>query len=129
MIEHQYLIALALIEQGGKRALPLNGKSLKVPLPQNTSPNEESSSIVQQLLLRVFQRSEDDPIKRAFGQNSLLLIQIPIDSMQQHLPRLKSEWINTGNSTKLISELQTICQGVWKVIFTKQEGIEVSKLN
>ena len=129
MIEHPYLIALALIEQGGKRALPLGGKSLKVALPIDKDPKEEGSSIIQQLLLRVFQRSEDHPIKRAFAQNSLLLIQIPIHSMQEHIPRLKAEWINTGNSEKFISELQIICKGVWSVIFTKQEGIEVSKLN
>ena len=129
MLDQPYLVALALIEQGGKRSLPLGGKSLKESLPENHTPNVEGSLIVQQLLLRIFQKSEDGPIKRAFAQNSLLLIQVPIDSMQANIPILKAEWINSGNSEKFISELQKICQGVWSVIFSKQEGIKVLKLN
>ena len=129
MIEHPYLIALALIEQEGKRALPIGGKSLKKALPSDYDPKEEGSLLIQELLLRVFQKSEDAPIKRAFAQNSLLLIQIPIDSMQENIPQLKAQWINTGNNQKFISELQIICEGVWNVIFTKQEGLKVSRLN
>ncbi len=128
MIEHPYLIALALIKQDGKRALPLGGKSLRQTLSPNCSPELEGAALIQQLLLRVFQKSEDAPVTRAFENNSLLLIQVPMNSIQGDIPRLKAEWIITGDSKKLLSELQKICEGVWNVVFTKNEGIIFSNL-
>ncbi len=128
MLGQPYLIALALIEQKGKRFLPLGGKSLKSSLPADSNPREESSELIQQLLLRVFQKSSHSPIRRAAEEDSLILIQVDITSIQEEIPRLKAEWISTGNSTKFFSELRMICQGLWRITFTKGEGINFSTL-
>ena len=127
-MEHPYLIALALIEQNGKRTLPLGGKSIAQALPQNYCPRKESTDLVQQLLLRIFQKTDVTNVKRANGDQSLLLIQVPLSLMQERIPLLKAEWINTGNSKKLFSELQIICEGIWAVRFLKGEGVIISKL-
>ena len=41
MADAPYLIVLALLEQGGERAMPLQGKSLPEPLPAGADPGEE----------------------------------------------------------------------------------------
>ena len=38
MADAPYLIALALLEQQGERAMPLQGKSLREPLPDDGDP-------------------------------------------------------------------------------------------
>ena len=40
MADAPYLIVLALLEQGGERAMPLQGKSLREPLPAGADPGE-----------------------------------------------------------------------------------------
>ena len=75
----------------------------------------------------MFQKTDSGPIQRAYGKGSLLLIQIEMDSMQENIPNLKSEWINTGNSKQLIDKLDNICKGVWSVTFAKEEGLQFSK--
>ncbi len=128
MAKHPYLIALALIEQEGKRALPIGGKSLKTALAKAANPEREGAPLIQDLLLRIFQKSDAASLNRAYGEKSLLLIQISMYSMQEKIPLLKAEWINNGNSEKLISELQTICEGVWTVTFTKGSGTNFESL-
>ena len=76
MKEHPYLIALALIEGQGNRAMPLGGKSLKETSKLNYEPGDLGEKLSLQLLLRVLQRSEDSYLRRAAGDKSLLLIQI-----------------------------------------------------
>ncbi len=129
MIEYPYLIAIALIEQDGERLMPLGGKSLTTALNNNENPMIIGQSLIQQLLIRVFQLSEKAPVKRYFGNKSLLLIQIPMLAMQEQIPLIKSEWINTGETEKLISQLNEICEGVWQVLFTREEGLSCSKVH
>ncbi len=128
MIGNPYLIALALIEQDGKRALPLGGKSLGKSIDSNSNPEKAGSDLIQQLLLRIFQKSDQSPLKRSFQNNSLLLIQIPMELMQERVPKIKSEWIRSGNNEKLISELKNICENVWSITFTKAQGVQSKKL-
>ena len=128
MIEHPYLIAIAIIEEGGKRAMPLGGKSLPEFIKKNESPISIGGSLIQQLLIRVFQRSGEGNIRRYNGDKSLLLIQISMVSMQEKIPLIKSEWINNGDSEKLISQLRDISEDIWKVNFTREEGIHSIRL-
>lgn len=128
MIEYPYLIALALIEQEGKRLMPLGGKSLKEEIKLEEDPVEIAETLVKELLLRIFQRSEDGSLRRASGDRSLLLIQVPMLEMQGQIPLLKSKWIESGDDEKLCSELIDICQGVWSLTFSRNEGTKFSRL-
>jgi hypothetical protein len=68
MAEAPYLVALALLEQEGKRALPLNGKSLAVAAAEAPDPGDDGRTLVLELLLRLWQRSEEGALRRAAGR-------------------------------------------------------------
>ncbi len=123
MLQDSYLIAIALFEQEEKRFMPIGGKSLKKPFDKNNALQENAGPLIQQLLLRVFQKTEQGPIKRAYSDKSLLIIQIPMNLMQEKIPVLKGEWVKSGNSKKFLAELKTICEGIWAVTFTKETGM------
>ena len=53
MAEAPYLVALALLEQEGKRALPLNGKSLAVAAAEAAEPGDDGRTLMLELLLRI----------------------------------------------------------------------------
>ena len=49
-------------------------------------------------------------------------------SMHEKIPLIKSEWINNGDSEKLINQLKDISADIWKVNFTREEGIHSIRL-
>ncbi len=124
MLDHPYLVAIALIEQGHKRKMPLGGKSSTKYIDKHTDQVDIDESLIAHLLIRVFQQSNESPIRRYYEDKSLLLIQIKMDKMQEQIPLIKSEWIERGDTQKLIVKLKGICEGVWQVLFTREEGIQ-----
>ncbi len=122
---NQYLIAFALIEQNGLRAMPLGGKSIKQKIDDpSTEQNDVAGSLAKELLLRVFQRSEDGPIKRAASDQSLLLVQISMEAMYSKIPLLKSKWIESGDTEAFFKHLEDISCDIWKLTFSREEGIQ-----
>ena len=115
MADAPYLIALALVEQNGVRAMPLQGKSLRQPLPPGADPGEVGRQQALELLVRVWQRSEEGPLRRAGGGHSLLLAAVPVEALMEQLPRLKATWLNAGDTAALIAALQRFSSGVWAV--------------
>ena len=73
-----YLIALALFDQQGRRALPLAGRSQAEVVPEGEVPQVLGHALVLELLLRVWQRSDEGALQRAAGLHSLLLVELPI---------------------------------------------------
>ena len=57
MANQDYLIAMALIEQNGIRAMPLGGKEIKDDLENIDNFNKLGEEVILNLLLRVFQIS------------------------------------------------------------------------
>ena len=127
MSDHPYLIAIALIEQNGKRSMPLGGKSLSNFFESDDPSGDKTNVIVLELLLRLIQRTEDFPLKRLAHDESILIVQMPIEEMQNKLPSFKSQWLTTGNTQSFISELKESSKGVWKVNFIRYEGIIYTK--
>ncbi|WP_269622412.1 hypothetical protein [Prochlorococcus marinus] len=127
-MDYQYLIALALIEQGTKRLMPLGGKSSTETLSNSELDKEMGEDLVKQLLMRVFQTSEELAIKRSYGDKSLILIKIKMELMQEEIPKIKARWLASGNSEKFISELKDVSTAIWNVIYTKGKGISFLKL-
>ena len=64
MASQDYLIAIALIEQNDIRAMPLGGKEIKDKLEEKGNLNKLGEEVILNLLLRVFQRSDDGALKR-----------------------------------------------------------------
>ena len=128
MIEYPYVVALALIEQEGIRAMPLCGKSIKEAIKSDSDPGSVGEGLTKELLIRVFQRSENAPLRRAAGSHSLLLIQVSMNEMQDKLPILKAEWINSANTNLFIKNLNSLCTGVWSITFTRENGTQLERL-
>ena len=71
MADSPYLVALALIEQDGRRSLPLTGKSQPAAAAAASDPGETGRSLALELLLRIWQRSDDGPLRRACGARDI----------------------------------------------------------
>lgn len=115
MADAPYLIALALLEQNGERAMPLQGKSLREPLSDDGEPGEVGRQQALELLFRVWQRSDQGSLRRAAGELSFLLVAVPIEALQEDLPAMKARWLNSGDTDALIGELRGLASGVWSL--------------
>jgi len=65
MASQDYLIAIALIEQNLVRAMPLGGKEIKDNLEESENFKKLGEEVILNLLIRVFQRSDEGSLKRA----------------------------------------------------------------
>ena len=128
MEEQKYVIAIALAEQNNKRLMPLGGKNCaEVDILNQTSKNEVEK-IILDLLLRLVNRTNEGKLKISNNETGLLLAEISFESMQNNLPKIKSNWINTGNTDTLIEKLKSICSNLWSIKYKKHEGIMFNDL-
>ncbi|MCT0206761.1 hypothetical protein [Synechococcus sp. CS-1332] len=123
MADAPYLVALALLEQEGKRALPLNGKSLAAAAAEAPDPGDDGRTLVLELLLRLWQRSEEGALQRAAGDASLLLVQLPLEVLQEQLPRLKARWVDGGASADFHAELAALAIRGWRASIARYEPV------
>ena len=128
MEEQKYVIAIALAEQNNKRLMPLGGKTFAGVNTLSQSSKKEVEKIILDLLLRLFQRSTEGSLKISNDKTSLLLAEISFESMHKNIPVIKSNWINTGDTDKLIDKLKSICSNLWSVQYKKHEGILFNNL-
>lgn len=129
MADAPYLIALALLEQNGERAMPLQGKSLREPLPADGDPGEVGRQQALDLLVRVWQRSEQGALRRAAGDQSLLLVTVPIEALQEALPALKARWLTSGDTTLLLAELKSLASGLWSLNLEQRQPLAYQRLD
>ena len=128
MEDLNYLIAVAFIEQNNKRAMPLGGKSLKSIITEGNDPGEFGEKIALELLLRILERSENGSINRVAKEKSLLLLEIPMEQMNEQIPLIKANWLGGGDLEKSISGLKNYSKNIWSVNFIKYEGVVFSLL-
>ena len=126
MADAPYLVALALVEIGGKRALPLTGKSQSAAAAEAEDPGEAGSSLAMELLLRLWQRSDEGALQRAAGESSLLLLELPLDVMSEQLPLLKANWIAGGDTEVWLRSLQDLAIRGWRMSIAKYEPVRFS---
>jgi|TARA_Y100000813_G_C24034566_1_gene291497 hypothetical protein len=129
MANPDYLIAIALIEQNNLRAMPLGGKEIKDKLEENNNLNKLGEDVILNLLLRVYQRSDEGPLKRASEDNGLLLVQMHPKRMQKELPFIKSEWIRDGDTNQFLKYLGNLSKEIWTASFVKYKGIEFTSIS
>ena len=129
MASQDYLIAIALIEQNSLRAMPLGGKEIKENLDNNESFNKLGEEVILNLLLRVFQRTDEGPLKRASEDKGLLLVHMHPKRMQKELPFIKSEWIRDGDTNQFLKYLGNLSKEVWTASFIKYKGVEFTSIS
>ena len=133
MANAPYLVALALVEFDGKRALPLTGKTQSAAAasapaendPAN-DPGDDGRTLALELLLQLWQRSDGGPLQRAAGDSSLLLIEIPLDVMSEQLPLLKASWLASGDTAAFESSLKALVIRSWRMGIAKYEPVSFS---
>lgn len=123
MAEAPYLVALALVEIAGKRALPLCGKSRGAAAAAQDDPSEEGSALALELLLRLWQRSDEGPLQRAAAEASLLLLELPLQEMSERLPQLKASWLSGAPTQALLDGLAELAIRGWRVSIAKYEPV------
>ncbi len=128
MEEQKYLIAIALAEQNNKRLMPIGGKTFSRGNESSHEPEKEAEKIILDLLLRLFKRTNEGNLKISNDETGLLLSEISFESMQNNLPIIKSDWINTGNTDTLIDKLKSISSNLWSIKYKKHEGIMFNDL-
>ena len=128
MASQDYLIAVALIEQNGLRAMPLGGKEIKDNLESIESFNKLAQEITLNILLRVFHRSDEGALKRASEDKGLLLVHMHPKRMQKELPFIKSEWIRDGDTGQFLKYLGNLSKEIWTASFVKYKGIEFTSI-
>ena len=130
MASQDYLIAIALIEQNLVRAMPLGGKEIKDNLLEDKDNfNKLGEDVILNLLLRVFQRSDEGPLKRASEDTGLLLVHMHPKRMQKELPFIKSEWIRDGDTNQFLKYLGNLSKEIWSASFIKYKGIEFKSIS
>ena len=128
MASQDYLIAIALIEQNDVRAMPLGGKEIKDSLIDSDIFKKLGDEVILNLLLRIFQRSDEGALKRASEDKGLLLVHMHPKRMQKELPFIKSEWIRDGDTTQFLKYLGNLSKEIWTASFIKYKGIEFTSI-
>ena len=128
MADTPYLVALALIEQEGRRALPLAGRSQKEVAAEGEAPDELGRALVLELLLRVWQRSDEGLLKRAAAAESLLLVELPMERLPEDLPVLKAAWLNSGDAEAFRKGLQRMSPRAWTIAVEKFQPVSLTQL-
>jgi hypothetical protein len=123
MADAPYLVALALLEREGQRALPLTGRSCRPEAARAEDPGEEGRGLALELLLRLWQGSDAQPFRRAAGDASLLLVELPLQTMSDQLPIIKAGWINDGDTSAFQARLGEMATRAWTISLTKYEPI------
>ena len=125
MADSPYLLAIALFEQNGKRAMPLGGRSLPRDVTQDEAgvPVQIACELALELLLRVWQRSDEGPLQREAGPGSLLMAELGMEHLPEDLPLLKATWLTTGDSSAFQRGLLAISSRCWSVSIAKFEPI------
>jgi hypothetical protein len=124
MADTSYLVALALVELDGRRALPLGGQSWPGAATAE-DPGDLGRSLALELLLRLWQRSDEGALRRGAGDTSLLLLEMPLETMSEQLPPLKAQWLSNGDTPALMAGLAELANRGWCATFAKYEGVSL----
>ena len=119
MADTPYLIAMALFDQQGRRALPLAGRSQAEVAPRGEAPQLLGHALALELLLRVWQRSDEGSLQRAAGLYSLLLVELPMERLPEDLPAIKATWLKTGDTEAFKVALQAMSSRGWTIAVEK----------
>ena len=115
MADSPYLIALAFFDQEGRRAMPLAGKSQVAVAAEGDAPEQLGKELALDLLLRVWQRSDDGPLQRAAAVDSLLLVELPMERLPEDLPRVKADWLSSGDTSACLQALKQMTSRAWRL--------------
>ena len=62
-------------------------------------------------------------MRRAAGDGSLLLVELPLEALQEQLPRLKDRWVGGGSTADFLAELDALAIRGWRVSIARYEPV------
>jgi hypothetical protein len=127
MADAPYLVALALLERDGRRELPLTGKSLAADAVAAPDPGDVGHTLALELMLRLWQRSDEGAYHRAAGDDSLLIVELPLELMSEQLPLLKANWISGAETADFLNSLRALVTRGWRLSFAKYEPVSYQR--
>ena len=108
--------------------MPLAGRSQAAVAAEGDAPQELAHVLALELLLRVWQRSDDGALARAAGESSLLLVELPMQALPEQLPAFKSAWLNTGDTDAFLMGLRSIAVRAWTLSVAKFQPVTLTPL-
>lgn len=75
------------------------------------------------MLLRLWRRSDEGALQRAAGDDSLLLVELPMEVMSEKLPLLKANWLSGGETSELLQSLKAQVIRGWRISIAKSEPV------
>ncbi len=120
--EKEYILCFALINKKGKRSMPIAGKTITIK--EVNLEDQKAKDLILEILLRIVQSPESKITNNKMDPN-IYVIRIMEESMKKNLPRLKSNWIESGDKTKLIQKINIISKKTLTVNYEKYIGIEL----
>ena len=108
--------------------MPLGGRSQ----PQNLTPGETPEALAHvlalELLLRIWQRSDDGPLQRANGATALMVVELQMERLPEDLPKIKADWLNSGDTSAFQAALKAITLRGWCMSIEKFKPVALNKL-
>ena len=108
--------------------MPLSGRSQTTIAPAGEAPELLGKALALELLLRVWQRSDDGALQRAAAGQSLLLVELAMERLPEDLPQLKADWLNSGNTAAFQAALQQISIRAWSVSIEKFKPVALNPM-
>ena len=87
--------------------------------PTGEAPELLGHALALDLLLRVWQRSDEGSLQRAAGLYSLLLVELPMERLPEDLPAIKAAWLKTGDTEAFKVALQAMSSRGWTMAVEK----------
>ena len=100
---------------------PVNPSQRKLQMP--SIPGNDGRTLALELLLRLWQRSDEGPLQRAAGEASLLLLELPMELMSEQLPLLEANWIAGGETASFLNSLEGLAIRAWRIKIAKYEPV------
>jgi hypothetical protein len=94
--------------------------------PEGEVPQVLGHALALELLLRVWQRSDEGALQRAAGLHSLLLVELPIECLPEDLPAVKAAWLRTGDTEALKAALQAMSSRAWTMAVEKFKPVALT---
>ena len=86
-------------------------------------PSDDGKALALELLLRIWQRTDDGPLSRAVGAHSFLLVEMPMERLPADLPALKASWIQSGDFSTFLVDLKKMAVRGWSLEFAKHQPV------
>ena len=108
--------------------MPLGGRSQQENMSSGEAPEALAHALAPELLLRIWQRSDDGPLQRAAGSKALIVVELQMERLPEDVPRIKADWLDNGDTAAFMAALQSISLRCWSLSIEKFSPVALTQL-